>query len=73
MATQSIDDALNYLPAPAKGRNPNGRSLLELVRDVMKAIDDGLSAQHEYKLRVAHGEAPADAARAAFREHFDRA
>ncbi|MEQ1711514.1 MAG: hypothetical protein ABL908_08930 [Hyphomicrobium sp.] len=70
MATQSYDSALDFLPdveAP-KPRRPSG--LIESFKAFVRAINDGLKAQHEYKVLTSRGVPSADAAQAAFRDHL---
>lgn len=72
MATQSYDSALDFLPDAAPANKPRPAGLLESFKAFVGAINDGLEAQHEYKLLTAHGVPTAEAAKAAFRDHLKK-
>ena len=69
MATQPYHSALDVLPDAAPAHKPRPAGLIEGVKAFVGAINDGLEAQHEYKLLTAHGVPTAEAAKAAFRDH----
>ena len=70
MATQSYNSALDFLPEAGSGdkRRPSG--LIAGFKTFVRAINDGLKAQHEYKVLTARGMPTAKAAKAAFRDHL---
>lgn len=69
MATQSYDSALDFLPEAHSGdKRPSG--LIAGFKTFVRAINDGLAAQHEYKVLTARGVPTAEAAQAAFRDHL---
>lgn len=70
MATQSYDSALDFLPEAKTGRKGRPSGLLGSFRTFFGAINDGLKAQHQYKLLTARGIPAAAAAKAAFRDHL---
>jgi len=72
MAIKAFDSALDFLPETGKPAPRRPQGLLARIADVFRAIDDGLSANQEYKRLTAHGVAPAEAARKAFDEHLQK-
>lgn len=70
MATPSYNSALDFLPDANSGdkRRPSG--LISGFLAFVRAINDGLKAQHEYKVLTARGMPTAKAAKAAFRDHL---
>lgn len=71
MATRSYDSALDFLPDVAAKTAPGRPSgLVGSLKAFFAAIDDGLEAQHAYKVLTARGMPTADAAQAAFRDHL---
>lgn len=69
MATQSYNSALDFLPEVNSGdKRPSG--LIAGFKAFVRAINDGLEAQHEYKVLTARGIPTAEAAQAAFRDHL---
>ena len=70
MATQSYDSALDFVPEADKTRTGRPIGLVETIKAFVRAINDGLEAQHEYKVLTARGMPTAEAAQAAFRDHL---
>lgn len=64
MSTKSYDAALDFLPA-AKASN-GGPRLVSLLKAVVEAFEEGLSAEARYKDLVAHGVSHDEAARKVF-------
>lgn len=71
MATQSYDSALDFLPNAEAGNKQNRPvGLLETFKTFVRAINDGLKAQHDYKVMTSRGVPTAEAAKAAFSDHL---
>jgi hypothetical protein len=64
MQVRSFDEALDFLPAPARSAKEHG--LLWTLAKFLTSISDGLAASREYDRLVGQGVASDEAARRAF-------
>lgn len=68
MSTNTINAALDYMPAEKGTRRPRGG--MNAVRTFFAALRDGIAAAHRYEELTARGLAPQKALKIVFRDHY---
>ncbi len=68
MSTNTIDTALDFMPAERKARGPHG--VFNSIRAFFAAIGQGIDAAHRYERLTTRGTPPQKAVEIVFRDHF---
>lgn len=68
MSTNTIDAALDFMPAEKGTRRPRGG--MGSLRAFFAALRNGIAAAHQYERLTLQGLAPEKAIKIVFRDHF---